>query len=173
MQVEAQIERGTVLEILPGPPVRARVVLSAGPGCEECGARAMCSPEDVERRSLLALVPAAQGFGPGARIPSPGEQVRVEVSGSRVLAAGMWAYGLPLLGLCCGLVLGWVAFAGHAGRELFATLFAVAGGAVPFAVLWLRSRSRPAEEWFDARVLPGEPFETHPLPLVPSGHRSE
>ena len=162
--VEAQIERGTVLEILPGSPLRARVVLSAGPGCEECGARAICSPEDVARRSLLALVPG--------RIPSPGEQVRVAVSGSRVLAAGMWAYGFPLLGLCCGLVLGWVGFAGHAGRELLASLFAVVGGAVPFALLWLRGRSRPAEEWFDAHILPAEPFETHPPAVEPFTGRS-
>jgi len=126
-EVEAQVERGTVLEILPGPPARARVLLSAGPGCEECGARAFCSPEDVERRSLLAHV--------SGRTPRPGEQVRVAVVGSRVLAAGMWAYGFPLLGLCCGLGLGWVVFAGHAGRELLASLLGVLGGAVPFAVL--------------------------------------
>ena len=145
--VEAQIEGGTVLEILPGPPVRARVLLGAGAACEECGARSMCSAEDAERRSLLARVPG--------RTPSPGERVRVAVTGSRVLTAGMWAYGFPLLVLCCGLGLGWFAFAGHAGRELLARLLGVLGGAVPVAVLWRRSRARPAEEWFDACIVAG------------------
>lgn len=155
---EAQIERGTVLEVLEGPPVRARVRLAAGPGCEECGARAFCSPEDVERRSLLARVPG--------RTPRAGEQVRVEVSGSRVLAAGMWAYGFPLLGLCCGLGLGWAVFEGHAGRELLASLLGVLGGGVPFAALWLRSRSRPSEEWFEARIVPGDD-PVHPPSSAP------
>ncbi len=164
-EVETQIERGMILEILTGPPLRARVVLSAGAGCEECGARAICSPEDAERRSLLALVPVARGSGAGARSLRPGDQVRVAVSGSRVLSAGMWAYGLPLLGLCGGLALGWIGFAGHAGRELLATLLAVAGAAVPFTVLWWRSRSRPAEEWLDARILPADPFEVPPPPV--------
>jgi len=142
---EAQVEEGTVLEVLPGPPALARVLLAAGPGCEECGARLICRPDDPGRRSLMALAPSPP--------PKPGERVRVSVSGARVLSAGLWAYGLPLVGLCAGLGLGWLAFAGWPGRELLASAAGLACGAAPFAFLWWRGRSRPQEAWFEARIL--------------------
>ncbi len=143
---ELQVEEGVVLEVETGPPARIRVKLSAGPGCEECGARLICRPEDPERRSLWVRVD-----GP---LPAVGSPVRLAVEGSRLLLASSWAYGLPLLGLCAGVGLGWWVGADWPARELWAFLAGLLGAALPWSLLGLRSRQRPQEEWLAARLLP-------------------
>ncbi|MFA7331475.1 MAG: SoxR reducing system RseC family protein [Candidatus Delongbacteria bacterium] len=143
---ELQLEEGVVLEVELGPPARIRVQLSAGPGCEECGARLICRPEDPERRSLWVRVDDP--------LPDVGSQVRLAVEGSRLLVASTWAYGLPLLGLCAGVGLGWWLGAGWPARELLAFLAGLLGAALPYALLARRSRRRPEEEWLGARLLP-------------------
>jgi hypothetical protein len=141
---ERQVEDGVVVDILPGPPRLARVRLTAGPGCDACGARIICKPDAGDHRDLLARI--------GDAAHQPGDHVRVVVSGARVIAAGTWAYGLPLVGLCAGTGLGWVVCAGLPGRELWAFVSGLVLMAVPLAVLWFRGRRHPAEEWLDAWV---------------------
>jgi len=145
MDAERQVEEGVVAELDPGPPARARVVLATGPGCEECGARIFCQPEDAQRRSLWVRVEG--------RAPAMGSQVRVVVEGSRLLTAGLWAYGAPLAGFLAGLGLVWILAGALPGREALAFLGGVAGAALPLALLARDSRRRPAEEWLRARLL--------------------
>ena len=148
MGVERQLEEGVVVAVEPGPPARVRVRLAAGEGCEECGARVFCHPEEGERRSLWVRVEGDP--------PDVGSQVRVAVEGSRVLAAGLWAYGAPLAGFLAGLALVWALADGLPGREGWAFLGGLLGGALPLALLARRSRLRPDEEWLRARLLPRE-----------------
>ncbi|MDO8835176.1 MAG: SoxR reducing system RseC family protein [Vicinamibacterales bacterium] len=146
---ESQLEEGVVVAVLPGTPARVQVRLLPGPGCDECGARVFCVPEDAERRHLVARV--------SHQVPAAGDVVRVAVRGTRVLAAGAWAYGLPLAGLCTGTVGGWFLLAGWPHRELLASALGLVLTALPLGALWLRSRSRPSDEWFDAWVAdPGD-----------------
>jgi positive regulator of sigma E activity len=145
MDAERQVEEGVVAELDPGPPARVRVVLATGPGCEECGARVFCRPEDAERRSLWVRVEGAS--------PAMGSRVRVAVEGSRVLAAGLWAYGAPLAGFLAGVGLVWPAAGSLPGREGLAFLGGLVGAALPLALLARRTRRRPAEEWLRARLL--------------------
>jgi positive regulator of sigma E activity len=144
---DTQLEEGVVVAVLPGEPPRVRVRLVPGPGCDACGARAFCVPDDADRRHLVARV--------SNHVPAAGDVVRVAVSGSRVLAAGAWAYGLPLAGLCAGTIGGWFLFASVPHRELLASLLGMLLAALPLGPLWLRSRSRPQDEWLDARVVDG------------------
>lgn len=148
MGAERQLEEGVVVAVDPGPPARVRVRLSASEGCEECGARVFCQPEDGERRSLWVRVEAPP--------PPPGTQVRVAVEGARLLSAGLWAYGAPLAGLLAGLALAWAAAEGLPGREGWAFLGGLAGAALPLVLLARRSRRHPDEEWLRARLLPRE-----------------
>jgi positive regulator of sigma E activity len=146
---ETQLEDGVVVAVLTGEPARVQVRVLPGPGCDDCGARAFCVPEDADRRHLVARV--------SNRVPAAGDVVRIAVSGTRVLAAGAWAYGLPLAGLCAGTVGGWFLLAGWPHRELLASVLGLMGAALPVGVLWLRSRSRPHDEWLDAWVAdPGD-----------------
>lgn len=142
---DTQLEDGVVVAVLPGEPARVRVRLIPGPGCDACGARAFCVPDDADRRHLVARV--------SNHVPAAGDIVRVAVSGSRVLAAGAWAYGLPLAGLCAGTMGGWFLFGSAPHRELLASALGVVLAALPFGALWLRSRSNPQDEWLDAWVV--------------------
>lgn len=144
---DTQVEAGVVDAILTGDPPRVVVRLVAGAGCEACEARAFCVSEDAdgERRRLVARADLP--------LPRPGDAVRVAVRGGRLLSAGLWAYGLPLLGLCVGTLGGWALLVGAPHRELAATAAGLIGAAVPLGVLWRRSRSGPPERWLDARVI--------------------
>jgi positive regulator of sigma E activity len=156
---DAQIERGVVDAVLAGEPPRIVVRLTAGAGCEACGARAFCVSDDSDRRRLVARTHPP--------LPHPGDTVRVAVRGGRVLAAGLWAYGLPLAGLCTGTVGAWALLAGTPHRELAASVVGLVGAALPLAALWRRSRSSPPEYWLDARVIEVTPAGTsQPVVIV-------
>lgn len=120
-------EQGLVLEALPGMPRRYRVQLQAGPACEECSARVLCLPEDGDRRVLEASS-ELEGL-------QPGDLVRVQVDGSRVLQASLLLYGVPLASFLLGLLLGWPLLAGP-HRELLA----FAAGALAASLAWFGLR---------------------------------
>jgi sigma-E factor negative regulatory protein RseC len=79
-------------------PARARVQLAAGDHCEACPSRGICRPErDPEARVLDVVDPVGVAVG---------DRVRVAVPGGAVLRASFLVYGLPLVLLLAGVVLG-------------------------------------------------------------------
>lgn len=73
----------------------------------------------------------------------PNDWVKVAVNDGVLLNTALWAYGLPLLLLILGALLG-AAMAGTARAELFSLLGAVTGFVAGFLILRLRNTSAQA-----------------------------
>ncbi|MDR3085923.1 MAG: SoxR reducing system RseC family protein [Christensenellaceae bacterium] len=83
-------ESGRVLEIHDG---MMTVLFERSTMCERCGA---CEKANEEMRMLVRRAKEAE----------VGDRVKVSLRGGTLLKAALLAYGLPLLGLLLGLVLG-------------------------------------------------------------------
>lgn len=141
---ERLVEEAVVVAVDSGPPAMVDLQILAGEGCEECAARLICKPEDGELRRLRL---------PADRPLTPGDRVRVEVSGARVLGASLWLYGLPLLGLVGGILLAWLLLPPAAAREALAFLAGLAGVALGWGLARWRLRGA-GDNWLGARLLP-------------------
>lgn len=97
---EVMIETGVVVRVLAAAPGRAaRVVLRVDPGdrCEGCGARALCHAAADDRREIEAEDPLGCVAG---------ERVQVAVTGGEILRMSLLVYGVPLLLMLAGVLLG-------------------------------------------------------------------
>ncbi len=110
MYTEELTEDGIVKESKNG---LATIIISNSDHCEECSAKIYCKPGNSNERSLIVKDP----FG-----VKPGDKVRVSIIGSKILSASFMLYGIPLILLIGGLILGMQIF--NDNKELFSTLLA-------------------------------------------------
>ena len=96
---------------------------------EACGSCRACTPLEGEKKMSVVLKNT-----PGARV---GDRVTVELRGGTMLSATAIAYGIPLLMLILGAVLGeWLR--GRYGRsEIYTALIAIGSAAMGYGILRL------------------------------------
>ena len=128
MYNEELIEEGVVKESENGI---ATVLIFKSDYCEECSAKLYCKPGNSDDRSLTVRDP----FG-----VVPGDKVRISIQGSKILTISFLLYGIPLLLLMVGLVVGLNIF--NSSRELFATVFSLGLISVYVFIFLLFSRIR-------------------------------
>lgn len=126
---EAMVETGVVLRVVAATPGRgAGVVVRVEPGdhCEGCGARALCHAASDDRREIEAEDPLGC---------QAGDEVRVSVAGCEILRMSLLLYGLPLLLLLGGVLLGGVVIPAGRWRDPGSFLLAttLAALALPLA----------------------------------------
>jgi len=94
MQDEDFYEEGVVLSTADGT---AKVKVLKTGSCEECSAKMFCSTEENAENTLLVSDP----FGVRA-----GDEVRILVKGVTIFKAALLLYGIPLVLLLTGLIVG-------------------------------------------------------------------
>jgi len=111
MFTEELYEEGIVKESRDG---FATVIISGSDHCEECTAKLYCKPGNSNERSLIASDPY------GAK---SGDKVRVSIKGSKLISASFLLYGIPLILLLSGLLIGMQIFTGN--KEFYSTLLSL------------------------------------------------
>ncbi len=143
---ETLIEEGIVTALIPArvnQPAQATVRLETGEHCERCAANVLCRPTDGDRRMMDVLDPIGVAVG---------DRVQVAVPGGAVLKASLLVYGLPLLLLLAGVVIGMFIWPeGRPMRDLWSFLLGV--GLAAAALPWVRHVVRRAESG-GGRILP-------------------
>jgi len=107
----------------------ATVIISNSDHCEECTAKLYCKPGNSNQRSLIAADPY------GAH---PGDKVRVSIKGSKLISASFLLYGIPLILLLSGLLIGMKIFT--INKELLSTLLSIVLIAIYFPVVFSISK---------------------------------
>jgi len=114
MQNESIIENGVVISAEAG---HAKIKLIKTGACEECSAKIFCKPSEKKDSKILEV---NDPIGVQA-----GEEVQIEISGSDVLKASALLYGVPLILIVIGVMLGAVIFENTSLPELFSFLFGI------------------------------------------------
>ncbi len=130
---ETLLEEGVVLSVHSG---NARIHLVAGDHCDGCPASSVCKPSDGERRVLDVDDPVGT---------TPGDRVRVMVTGGAVLRASFLVYGLPLILLVAGVAIGskiWPSGTARGDLLSFGLGAGLAALAAPLAAWWARQHGR-------------------------------
>ena len=112
MSSENILEKGIVLKASEG---HAEVALIENGGCKECSAKIFCKPSGKDSSKVLEVL---DPYG-----VHPGDEVQIEVSGSAVLKASMILYGIPLLLILIGIMVGMPLFGDTGYPELYSFLF--------------------------------------------------
>ncbi|HCY76869.1 MAG TPA: hypothetical protein DHV28_13190 [Ignavibacteriales bacterium] len=132
--MEELTEEGVVKESKNGI---ATIVISNSDQCDECSAKLYCKPGNSSERSLIVKDP----FGTTA-----GDRVMVSINGSRILGISFLIYGIPLVFLLAGLIIGMNIF--QSNKEIFSTLFGV--GLVLIYILIIRFMLKKRENHITA-----------------------
>ncbi|HSW55044.1 MAG TPA: SoxR reducing system RseC family protein [Ignavibacteriaceae bacterium] len=108
MYTEELYEEGIVKEAKNGIAI---IRIQDSEKCGECTAKIYCKPGRSDERSLTVRDP----YG-----VHPGDKVRVVIKGSKILSASFLLYGIPVIILISGLLIGMQIF--NNNKELFSTL---------------------------------------------------
>ena len=108
---EQMQEHGIVLDIQDG--IATVTVVRSG-SCRECGARILCKASDDDNQRVPALDPLGV---------KPGDRVRISIPGKNILLASVCLYGIPLLLLLFGIILGAGIFINHS--EIYGSLLGI------------------------------------------------
>jgi sigma-E factor negative regulatory protein RseC len=103
----------------------AEIIISDSNHCEECSAKIYCKPGNEKFRTLLAKDPFNS---------ESGDKVVVSIKGSRIMLVSFLIYGLPLLLMIFGLILGYRIF--EHNKEILSTILAF-GLIVIYALIFL------------------------------------
>ena len=114
MNQENIIEKGIVLNAKDG---HAEIALIESGGCEECSAKIFCKPSEKSDTKILEVNDPI-----GVEV---GDEVQIEISGTAVLKASVMLYGVPLILIILGIILGMELFVNTSLPELFSFLFAL------------------------------------------------
>lgn len=133
MYKEELTESGIVKESKDGI---AEIIIPTSAHCEECTAKIYCKPNSNSDRTIT--VRDSIGL-------KPGDFVLVSVFGSNILQTSFFIYGLPLLILISGLLLGFKLF--DYQKEFFSTIFSFSLVAIYYFALKQRLKkiSTPLE----------------------------
>lgn len=114
MRGEDFFEIGTVISTGAGS---AQIRIRTSDGCEECTAKLFCSPGSEDDHTVVASDPVGV---------HPGDSVRIIIRGETMFKAAAILYGIPLLLLLAGLLLGMLVVTPFfLPRELFAVTLAL------------------------------------------------
>ncbi len=125
MNSEQIHEIGIVLEAANG---RAKVKLIPSESCEECSAKIFCKPSDENSKIVEVIDP----FG-----VRQGDEVTINIEGSDLFKASLKLYGIPLVLLVGGIVLGLNLFN---NSELYASLLGMTATTIYYFGLFLISK---------------------------------
>ncbi|MCF8306342.1 MAG: SoxR reducing system RseC family protein [Ignavibacteriales bacterium] len=101
------IERGVVIKSSGG---KAEIALLSKGNCEECTAKIFCRGVEDNQN----IVQVIDSFGVKA-----GDNVKIEVDGTKILSATSILYGVPLLILIVSVLLGQIVFSDSGFQELY------------------------------------------------------
>lgn len=135
MYTEELYEEGIVKEAHDGI---AEIVISDSEHCQECSAKIYCKPGSSNQRCLTVKDP----FG-----AHPGDKVRVVIKGSKILLASFYIYGVPLILLLLGILIGMNLF--KTDKELFSSLSGiglVSVYAILMSIFSKKSKAKPYPE---------------------------
>lgn len=121
MYNEELIEEGIVKSSKDG---MAEIIISNSAHCEECSAKVYCKPNSGDNRTIV--VHDTLGL-------KPGDFVLISVSGQKIFQTSFFLYGLPLIILILGLIMGFNIF--DSQKELFSTLLSIVLLAVYFFLI--------------------------------------
>lgn len=110
---EVIIEEGIVITVEKG---FANVAVVQGESCDECSAKIICRPKSADEN----IVKVIDSFG-----VKPGDKIHFEVKGGELLSASFSLYGVPLILMVVGILLGLSIFSQYNAKELYAFIFAV------------------------------------------------
>lgn len=110
---EELIEEGVVVHSENGI---AEIVLNESESCEECSAKIFCKPSENKTKKMHVFDP----YG-----ACPGEKVKISISGTSVLKASFFLYGIPLILLLSTIIVGMYLMESSSQPELFSFLLAV------------------------------------------------
>lgn len=107
----------------------AEIIIPDSNHCEECSAKIYCKSGNEKLRTLLAKDPFNS---------ESGDKVIVKINGSRILKASIQLYGITLLILLIGIVVGMNLF--NANKELFSTILAITLSGIYLMIVLLTSK---------------------------------
>lgn len=131
-------EHGVVLNI--GDGIATVSVVRSG-SCEDCGARILCKITGDDTHQVTALDPLGV---------KPGDHVRIAAPGKSILLASVYLYGIPLLLLLLGIILGSKIFAHNS--ELYGSLIGISFCAVYYFAVHTASGSDRQKKRFMPRI---------------------
>ena len=112
MNQENIIENGIVLNAKDG---HAEIALIETGSCEECSAKIICKPSEKKDSKILEV---KDPFGVKA-----GDEVQIEINGGDVLKASAMLYGVPLILIVLGVMIGMIIFKSTSMPELLSFIF--------------------------------------------------
>lgn len=92
----------------------AEIIISDSNHCEECSAKIYCKPGNEKLRTLLAKDPFNS---------ESGDKVIVKINGSSILKASIQLYGITLLLILTGIVVGMNLFTSN--KEVYSTILGI------------------------------------------------
>ncbi|MCL6494490.1 MAG: SoxR reducing system RseC family protein [Ignavibacterium sp.] len=107
----------------------AEIIISDSNHCEECSAKIYCKPGNEKFRTLLAKDPFNS---------ESGDKVIVKINGSRILKASIQLYGITLLILLIGIVVGMNLF--NSNKELYSTILGITLSGIYLSIFSLTSK---------------------------------
>ena len=130
MNGEQLHEQGIVLEASEG---KAKVRLIESGSCEECSAKIFCKPGEGDSKILEVIDPLGVHAG---------DEVTINIEGSDLVKASLKLYGIPLVLLVAGIVIGLSLFNNN---ELLAFLLGIGIMAIYYLVIFLLSKKSPKQ----------------------------
>lgn len=130
MYEEVLVEEAIVLSLENGI---AEVSVIPKESCEECSAKIICKPNN-DNRNVLRVDNSI-----GANI---GDHVNIEIKGKSVLYASFNLYGIPLIILLLGMLLGMSLFSEYKLVELYSTFFGIGLTAIYYLFLLSHNKNR-------------------------------
>ncbi|MBE0645496.1 MAG: SoxR reducing system RseC family protein [Bacteroidetes bacterium] len=142
MRGEDIYEEGIVLSAASG---RATVAVALGDACEECTAKVFCSAGESKQNTVEARDP----FGVHA-----GDHVRIVVHGEDMFKAAFLLYGIPLLLILAGILLGTYVFdPGLMPTELWSFILGVGLAGAYYLVFFLNGGEARGESMMPDIIL--------------------
>lgn len=107
----------------------AEIIISDSNHCEECSAKIYCKTGNEKLRTLLAIDPFNS---------ESGDKVIVKINGSIILKASIQLYGITLLLLLAGIVVGMNLFTSN--KEVYSTILGITLSGIYLTLISLISK---------------------------------
>ncbi len=127
------VEKGVVVSV---SKEIAEIEISRSDNCHNCSAHLFCNPSKNNSKILKAV----NTFG-----ALLGDEVKIEIEEKAVLTASFQMYGVPILLLLIGVLLGNFIFSEYTLTEFYAFLFSIALIAIYYIVSFTIGKSAKKE----------------------------
>lgn len=112
----------------------AEIVLTKNDNCENCSAKILCTPSDNNSKTLRVI----DNFN-----TKPGDIVKISIQGSAILKASITIYGIPILLIIVGILLGNSFFIDYNQREFYSFLLGISFVSVYYILQFLKNKIFP------------------------------